>query len=58
MAFLINNTVVIDNNSNVIIGSGATRPASPQQGTLWFNTSSNILEGYNGSVWITLCSLA
>ncbi len=56
MAIKINNTVVIDNSSHCIIGSGTTaeRPASPPSGTLWFNTTLNVLEGYNGSTWVSL----
>lgn len=54
MAIKISNTTVIDDNKHFIIGSGATRPASPVTGTLWFNTSLNKLEGYNGTTWVTL----
>lgn len=54
MAFLIQNSVVIDDDTNVIIGSGTTRPQSPQPGTIWFNTSTGVLEGWNGSEWVTM----
>jgi hypothetical protein len=53
MAFKISNTIVIDDSQNIIVGSGTTaeRPASPVTGTLWFNTSLGILEGWTGSIW-------
>jgi hypothetical protein len=53
MAFKISDTIVIDNSQNIIIGSGTTaqRPAFPVAGTLWFNTSLGILEGWTGSIW-------
>jgi hypothetical protein len=56
MAIKITTTVVVDNDRNCIIGSGTTaqRPASPVTGTLWFNTSLGVLEGWNGSSWVTL----
>lgn len=54
MSYSINDTTVIDSNRNVIIGSGSSRPASPPTGTLWFNTTTNVLEGWNGSSWVVL----
>ena len=51
MAFNISGTTVIDDSQNIIIGSGLTRPVSPAVGTLWFNTSLGILEGWTGSIW-------
>jgi ABC-type phosphate transport system substrate-binding protein len=38
------------------IGSTATRPVSPINGTFRFNTSTNKLEIYNGSQWRTVGS--
>lgn len=54
MTIQVNSTTVIDGNRNVIVGSGATRPASPVTGMIWFNTSTGVLEGWNGSAWVTL----
>jgi hypothetical protein len=56
MAIKIASTTVIDDSQNVIVGSGTTaqRPASPAVGTLWFNTSLAVLEGWNGTAWIQL----
>jgi hypothetical protein len=54
MAFLVGVNIVIDNNANIIIGSGASNPASPTAGTIWFNTTTGILVGWNGSVWVNL----
>ena len=56
MALKISGTNVVDDSRNCIIGSGTTaqRPASPVTGTLWFNTTLGVLEGWNGTSWITL----
>jgi hypothetical protein len=54
MAFLVGSNIVIDNSANIIIGSGASNPASPTAGTIWFNTTTGILVGWNGSAWINL----
>jgi hypothetical protein len=54
MAFLVGANIVIDNSANIIIGSGASNPASPAAGTIWFNTTLGRLVGWNGSVWIDL----
>ena len=56
MTIQVNSTITFDINANAIIGSGTTRPASPAAGTLWFNTSTGILEGWNGTTWISLTS--
>jgi hypothetical protein len=54
MSFRVNTTNVIDANGDIIIGSGAANPASPANGTLWFNTTSGTLVGWNGTAWVTL----
>ena len=54
MAYDVNSVIVIDDNRNVIIGSGASNPASPATGTLWFNTTSGTLVGWDGGQWVTL----
>lgn len=56
MAIQIASTTVIDDSQNVIVGSGTTaqRPASPDVGTLWFDTSLVVLVGWNGTAWIQL----
>ena len=54
MTYQVSGTTVIDSNRHVIVGSGSSRPASPATGTIWFNTSSGVLEGYNGTAWVTL----
>ena len=53
MAIKVQGTVVIDNDRNAIIGSGTTaqRPQNPQIGTIWFNTTLGVLEGWTGSEW-------
>ena len=38
----------------VATGTTAERPASPEAGMIRFNTTTNRLECYNGSVWINL----
>ena len=33
-------------------GTAAQRPASPVEGMMWFNTTTNMFEGYDGTNWI------
>jgi hypothetical protein len=56
MAIKISGIDVVTDSSHPVIGSGTTaqRPASPATGTLWFNTSLGVLEGWNGTSWIAL----
>ena len=54
MSFAIGANTVIDSSGNIIIGSGPTNPASPATGTLFFNTTSGTLVGWNGTSWVTL----
>lgn len=35
-------------------GTTSNRPSSPSQGQLFFNTSTNMFEGYNGTAWVQL----
>lgn len=35
-------------------GTTAQRPASPQEGQLWFNTETKQFEGFDGTDWIVL----
>ena len=37
-------------------GNTAQRPASPQTGMIRFNSQTNSLEGYNGTLWANLPS--
>lgn len=41
---------------NLPIGTTAQRPASPATGTIRWNTTLNILEFYNGSIWRAITS--
>jgi hypothetical protein len=54
--FLVNGVAVVDGARNAIIGSGPTDPVSPVAGTIFFNTSQNVLKGWNGTIWIVLLS--
>lgn len=54
MTYQVNSTTVITSARHVIIGSGTTRPASPATGTIWFNTTLGVLEGWNGTAWVAL----
>jgi hypothetical protein len=54
--FLVNGVAVVDGARNAIIGSGPTDPVSPVAGTIFFNTSQNVLKGWNGTAWIVLLS--
>lgn len=42
------------NNSLISLWSGASAPASPQAGQLWFNTSTNYIQQYDGTQWANL----
>ena len=56
------NALVVDSNQNakcattnalkVPVGTSAQRPASPVNGMIRFNTSTNRLEGYANSTWV------
>lgn len=49
--------VVKDSNTGAIqipVGTTAQRPASPSQGMIRYNTTTNHFEGYDGSAWIHL----
>lgn len=53
MAIRISGNTVIDDNKVFIVATGntASRPGTPLQGMLWFNTTLNSFEGYNGTAW-------
>ena len=53
-SFIVGSSTVITNTADVIVGSGASNPASPATGTIWFNTTSGTLVGWNGTAWVTL----
>jgi len=49
--------VTKDSNTGAIqipVGTTAQRPASPSQGMIRYNTTTNHFEGYDGSAWIHL----
>ena len=33
-------------------GTAAQRPASPVEGMMWFNTTTKMFEGYDGTAWV------
>ena len=35
-------------------GTAAQRPASPVEGMMWFNTTTKMFEGYDGTAWVQL----
>jgi hypothetical protein len=35
-------------------GTTAQHPASPVEGQMWFNTTTKMFEGYNGTAWVQL----
>ena len=47
----------INASNSSITTSGQTRPSSPQQYTLWYDTTNNIVEFYNGTTWLQYQSL-
>jgi hypothetical protein len=54
MSYSIGGITVINNNKVVIVGSGTTDPTSPATGTIFFNTTSGQLKGWDGSTWVAL----
>jgi len=53
MAIKIQGDTVIFDDKVFRLGSGTTlqRPVSPATGMIWFNTTLNSFEGYNGTAW-------
>jgi len=53
MAIKIQGDTVIFDDKVFKFGSGTTaqRPASPALGMVWYNTSLQTFEGYNGTTW-------
>lgn len=49
------NLVAFSGNSGVVMPAGTTgeQPVSPPIGTTRFNTSTNLLESWDGAVWVT-----
>ena len=35
-------------------GTAAQRPSTPAEGMMWFNTTTKMFEGYNGTAWVQL----
>lgn len=42
----------INTHSEIILPKGTTRPVNPSEGQLFFNTTTKMFEGYNGTDWI------
>jgi hypothetical protein len=43
-----------DGTGGIIVpsGPGGTQPTSPTTGTIWFNTTTNLLEVWTGTEWV------
>ena len=43
-------------NDSIILpkGTAAQRPSTPAEGMMWFNTTTKMFEGYNGTAWVQL----
>ena len=43
-------------NDSMILpkGTAAQRPSTPAEGMMWFNTTTKMFEGYNGTAWVQL----
>lgn len=47
--------LVLDyNHMDIPTGNTAQRPSSPQAGMMRFNTTTSVLEGYDGTNWVTI----
>lgn len=44
----------IDIESSIVLpkGPGSSRPQTPVEGQMWFNTETKMFEGYDGTKWI------
>lgn len=53
MAIKIQGDTVIYDDKVFKLGAGpnSSRPLTPQQGMIWYNTELGIFEGYNGTSW-------
>jgi hypothetical protein len=56
MAIKIAGDTVIFDNKVFKLGSGTTaeRPVSPATGMIWYNTTLQAFEGYNGTTWSSI----
>jgi hypothetical protein len=44
-------TLSVGNTFVLPKGTAAQRPASPQEGQMWFNTETKMFEGWDGTAW-------
>jgi len=47
-------SVTVTNTFVLPKGTAAQRPASPVEGQMWFNTTTKMFEGYDGTSWVQL----
>lgn len=47
-------SVTVTNTLVLPKGTAAQRPASPVEGQMWFNTTTKMFEGYDGTSWVQL----
>lgn len=52
MALVINTNTVISSGLALKVSSGATDPASPSVGMIFFNTTQGVLKVYDGTQWV------
>ena len=51
----IGKKLIIRKGAVIVFESGITAdPANPVKGTVYFNSSTNVLRLYNGSAWVNL----
>lgn len=47
-------SVTVTNTFVLPKGTAAQRPVSPVEGQMWFNTTTKMFEGYDGTSWVQL----
>ena len=50
----VDGDVYVDENFVLPKGASHQRPASPVEGQMWFNTTTKMFEGYDGTNWVQL----
>lgn len=50
----VDGDVIVDETFVLPKGTTAQRPASPVEGQMWFNTTTKMFEGYDGTNWVQL----
>lgn len=50
----ISKKLTVKKGAVIVFESGTTEPASPVKGTVYFDSTANVLKLWNGTVWVNL----